>query len=297
MKLPNWYNEYKDFIENSIEKYLDTYLSIPMSPPLEIFKDVVRYSCRGGKKLRWILALEFYLTLTSKKLSDIKHDDDIMKLCIAIEMIHAFSLVHDDMPCMDNDELRRGELTVWKKYGEYNAILAGDMLNTLWFEILSDIKNPKISQDVSKLISHAIWFYGMVGWQVEDMYFEINIGELQETLLRNLHYKKTGKLIEASILWGIILSGERSNIEVFQDFWKKLWLAFQVKDDLLDIEWTPEETGKSVWGEQKWFVYLMGAESSRKVLHDIIADCKKISKNLGSEKIDFIVDYIENRTK
>lgn len=297
MQLPNWYSEYKSFIENSIEKYLDTYLSIPMTGPLENFKEVVKYSCRGGKKLRGILALEFYLTLSGKTFSEIKHDDDIMKLCIAIEIIHAFSLVHDDMPCMDNDILRRGEPTVWKKYGEYNAILVGDMLNSIGFEIISDIKNPKISQDISKLISHAIGFYGMVGGQVEDMYFEDKTRELDETILRELHYKKTGRLIEASVLWGIILSGERANIDVFKDFGRKLGLAFQVKDDLLDIEGTPEETGKSVGGEQKGFVYLVWIEKTRLTLHEIISECKKISKNLGSPKIDFIVDYIENRTK
>ncbi|MDA9129328.1 polyprenyl synthetase family protein [Candidatus Gracilibacteria bacterium] len=295
--LPSWYGEYKDLIEKSITRYFDTYLAIPTSKPLELFKETVRYSCKGGKKLRAIFALEFYLTLSGKDISEIKGDDDILRLCIALEIIHGFSLVHDDLPCMDNDTLRRGEPTTWKKYGEYQAVLAGDMLNTLGFEIISDIHDPKVSQELAKLISHAIGFYGMVGGQIEDMYFEENVLELDENVLKNLHYKKTGRLIEASILGGIILSGQRSNIDVYKDFGRKIGLAFQIKDDLLDVEGTAEETGKSVGGEEKGFVYLSGVEKTRSVLNEIISDCRKISTSLGSEKIDFLVDYMEKRTK
>jgi geranylgeranyl pyrophosphate synthase len=296
-QLPSWFIEYKAFIETSIDTYFDTYLSMPMSAPLEKFKEVVRYSCKWWKKLRAILALEFYLNLSQKSFSDIKIDDDIIKFCTAIEIIHAFSLVHDDLPCMDNDELRRGEATTWKKFSEYEAVLVWDMLNTLGFEILSDIKDSEVSQALSKLMSHSIGFYGMVGGQIEDMYFEENISELDENILKNLHYKKTGKLIEASILWGIILSWEKWNIDIFKDFWRKLGLAFQIKDDLLDVEWTPEETGKSVWWEEKGFVYLSWVDTTRKILRDMITDCKWISEKLWSEKINFIVEFVENRTK
>ena len=295
--IPSWYSEYKDLVENSITKYFDTYLAIPTSAPLELFKETIRYACIWGKKLRAIFALEFYLTLSNKSISDLKPDDDILRFCTAIELIHAFSLVHDDLPCMDNDTLRRWEPTVWKKYWEYQAVLAGDMLNTLGFEIISDIKDAKISQELAKLISHAIWFYGMVWGQIEDMYYEEHIKELDEKVLKDLHYKKTGRLIEASILGGIILSWERANIDIFKDFGRKLGLAFQLKDDLLDVEGTPEETGKSVWGEEKWFVYLSGVEKTREVLHEMISDCRKIAKSLWSPKIDFLVDYMENRKK
>lgn len=297
MALPQWYNDYKNFIEKGIDTYISRYLALPMCQPLEDFKEVISYSFRGWKKLRSVLALEFYLSLTWKELKEIKIDDDIIKVCIALESVHAFSLLHDDLPCMDNDELRRGELTVWKKYGEHNAVLAWDMLNTICFEIISDIKDAKISQKISKLISHSVWFYGMVWGQIEDIYFENNISELDTSLLKDLHAKKTGKLIEASILSWAILSWELSNIDVYWDFWKKLWLAFQIKDDLLDVEGTPEETGKSVWWEEKWFVYLIWADATRKILSDITSECHTIAKKLWSEKIDFIVDYVENRKK
>lgn len=297
IKLPDWYNEYKNLIENSIDTYFDRYLALPMSKPLEDFKSVLKYSFRGWKKLRSILALEFYLSLSWKKINEIRSDDDIMRVCIAIEAMHAYSLLHDDLPCMDNDELRRGELTVWKKYGEYNGVLAGDLLNTLCFEILSDIKDAEISRKVSKLISHAVGYYGMIGGQIEDLFYEENIWDLDTQTLSDLHGKKTWKLIEASILSGVILSWETSNIDIYWDFGKKLWLAFQIKDDLLDVEWTPEETGKSVWGEEKWFVYLIWVDATRKILQDMIGECNTIAKNLWSEKIDFIVQFVQNRKK
>lgn len=133
---PKWYKEDKKFIEEAIQSYLDTYFALPVSTPLENFKEMVKYAFSGGKKLRAILALEFYLSLTGKHISELRKDSDIIRLCIALEAMHAYSLVHDDLPCMDNDELRRGEPTVWKKYGEYHAVLAGDLLNSLCFEIL-----------------------------------------------------------------------------------------------------------------------------------------------------------------
>lgn len=294
---PIWYKDYKTLIESSISTYLDRYLALPMTKPLEEFKEVIKYAFRGWKKLRAILALEFYLSLKGKKFEDVGSDDDIMRVCIALEAVHAFSLVHDDLPCMDNDELRRWEPTIWKKYWEYNAVLVWDLLHSLCFENISDIKDPEKSRKISKLISHGVGYYGMLGWQVEDLYYEENISDIDSDVLRGLHAKKTGKLIEASILSWVILSWETSNIDIYWDFWKKLGLAFQVKDDLLDVEWTLEETGKSVWGEQKWFVYLLGVDATKKILHDMISECNQIAAKLGSEKIDFIVSYIENRKK
>ena len=212
---PHWYAEYKTFIETAIEKYIDSYLALPQDIPCEHFKNIIRYAFRGGKKLRAILALEFYLRLSRKNLCDIHFESDIMRLCIAIEAVHAYSLVHDDLPCMDNDELRRGELTVWKKYGEYNAVLVGDTLNSFCFECLSDIRDGEKSRKILKLLSHAVGFYGMIGGQVEDLYYEKNISKLDIIKLSNLHAKKTGKLIEASILSGVILSGDCANYDIF----------------------------------------------------------------------------------
>ena len=101
--------------------------------------------------MRAIFALEFYLHFSQKNLSSLSKHDDILKYCCALEFLHAYSLIHDDLPCMDNDEYRRGELTVWKKYGEANAVLIGDTLNSLAFEILSRFD---ISFDIKPLLSY-----------------------------------------------------------------------------------------------------------------------------------------------
>ena len=295
--LPNWYSEYKNLIEHSLNKYLKDYFKNNTSEVLKSFEDIIIYSTRWGKKIRSILALEFYLSFTSKNLKEINLDDDIIKYCIALEIVHAFSLIHDDLPCMDNDTLRRWELTVWKKYWEANAVLAGDLLNTLAFEILSELSNPKASQQLSKLLSHAIWLYGMVWWQVEDIYFEHNEEKLTKELLEKLHNKKTWALIESSVLWGIILAEKQWEIDNYSSFWKKLGLAFQIKDDLLDVEWSAEEVGKSVWGEQKWFVHFVWLEQAKTDLNNLINNCLHAVKNLDSEKLDFIVHYIGERKK
>ena len=295
--LPNWYSEYKDFIEQSIDTYFKNYFRENTSEVLKWFEEIVIYGTRWGKKIRSILALEFYLSFTKKELIDISFDDDIVKYCIALEIIHAFSLIHDDLPCMDNDTLRRWELTVWKKYWEANAVLAGDLLSALAFEIISDISNAQVSQKLSKLLSHAIWFYGMVWWQVEDIYFEHNEEKLTKELLEKLHNKKTWALIEASVLWGVLLADKYEEIENYSDFGKKLGLAFQIKDDLLDVEWTAEETGKSVWWEEKWFVHFVWLEQAKSDLSNLISDCLHAIKNLDSDKLDFIVHYVGKRRK
>lgn len=296
--LPNWYSEYVQSIEQALKKYSEWYFHTQGTKVVEDFKEIFFYGNNGGKRLRAILALEFYLQFSGKTFKNLTEDDDIWKICIAIEILHAFSLIHDDLPCMDNDELRRGQLTVWKKYGEHQAVLVGDMMNTLCFEILSEIQDAEISKRIIKTIAHAVGIYGMVGGQIEDMYYETHKEELTKEILIWLHNKKTWALIQASILSGIILwGGNQNDEEKFKKFWLDIGLAFQIKDDLLDVEWTAEETGKSVWWEQKWFVFLCGKEATKKELHTLIENSLITISEFNSEKFQFIVDYIANRTK
>ncbi len=296
--LPTWYEEYKMFIEKSIDITLDKYITKNNSNSwLEYFRDAIIYATRGWKKLRAILALEMYLSFSKKQLSEIDFNDDIVQLLVAIECMHAYSLVHDDLPCMDNDEYRRGQLTTWKKYWEYQAVLTGDLLNTFCFELLSDIKNKNHAISVLKIISQSTGFSGMIWWQISDMYFEENSENLTYSDLLEIHNKKTGALIKASILSGIVLANHEDEQDEFASFWEKLWLAFQIKDDLLDVEWSFEETWKSVWWEEKWFVYFLWLEKTKLELHNLIVYCDNKAKELQSEKLEFIVQYIEKRTK
>lgn len=293
--LPTWYNDYRLKIEENIKKLLENIFLESHWEVWENFKEMIFYATAWGKRFRSILALETYLCLSWKKLSDLDDTDDIWKICTWIEIIHSFSLVHDDLPCMDNDELRRGKLTVWKKYGEYQAVLVWDLLNTLAFEILSLIQDAEISRKMVRLLSNSIGFYGMIGGQVEDMYYEENKNLLDMEKLVLLHNKKTWKLIQASLVAGSILAKKENFIKGLEEFWKNIGLAFQVKDDILDVEGTKEETGKSVGGEEKWFVALVWIEKSKKILSDLQEKCIKEAESFWSEKIVFMTNYIFER--
>lgn len=295
--LPTWYTDYKTLVEKSINSYLEEYLNKNIWKPLEDFKDVINYSVSWWKKVRAILALEFYLLLTGKTIDDIQIWDDILKFCIALEIIHAYSLVHDDLPAMDNDELRRWNPTVWKKYTESDAILVGDLLNSLSFELLSDISDPNNAIMLIKLLSSSVWFYWMLGWQVEDLYFEKNNKELTLEKLKSMHSKKTWALIRASILWWVLLSENIQHFDNYSAYADNIWLAFQIKDDLLDEEWSTEETGKSVWWENKGFVHFLWLEKSKKELNKIIKESLSLISLLKSEKLNFLTKYIWERRK
>lgn len=296
--LPVWYWKYKKYIDNAIIYYLEEYFKNDLlNPWLERFKEIIFYWTKWGKRIRAILALEFFLILSNKKFSEIKYSDDIIKFIVAIELVHSYSLIHDDLPCMDNDEYRRWELTVWKKYSEYEAVLVWDLLNTFAFEILSEISDAKFWIKLIKLLSKNIWFYWMIWWQVDDMYFEKNTKQLNIDNLLKLHNKKTWALIKASVIWWMILSWINDKLSNFEKFWKKIWLSFQIMDDILDVEWNLEETWKSVWWEEKWFVYFLWLKKSKEYLNDLINESLDIIKYLNSKKLNFLVNYIWKRSK
>jgi len=303
--LPTWYNTYKELIDNSIKNYLENYLNTEKNPWFKEFKKAVIYATKWGKRIRSILALEFFLIFSKIPLSKsfpqkekdflwLTTNDNIIKFCIAIELLHAYSLAHDDLPAMDNDIYRRWELTTWKKFWEANAILVWDLLNSLAFEILAEIWNSKLI----KLFWKAVNLNWMIWWQVLDLYYEKNPEKLTLENLIEIHNKKTWALIKFSIIGWILLSWYSWNLEKYKEFWEKIGLAFQIKDDLLDEIGNFEETGKSVWdSEQKGFVYFMWIEKTKKYLEKLIYDCKEIIKDLNSEKLNFLVDYIANRKK
>lgn len=297
--LPTWYNKYKQKIDDAIMFYLEEYLrKNDLSIPLKKLKEASIYACRWGKRLRGILTLEFYIIFSKKDIEEIDYDSDIMRFAVSLEMVHAYSLVHDDMPIMDYDTHRRWEITTRKKYGEYTALLVWDLLNTLSLELLSDMHDKVLATDIIKLLSYSIWFHGMVGWQMEDLEYERNENKISLEDLKNLHLKKTWALIRASILgWAMIWWEIKENLRDVEELAKVKWLAFQVKDDLLDVNWTFESTGKSVWWEKKWFVNLIWIEDSEKYLDNLINEAKTLIKKYENEKIEFIVDYIHNRTK
>jgi len=143
----------------------------------------------------------------------------------------------------------------------------------------------------------SVWFFWMVWWQVLDLYFDKNHDDLDLNNLIEIHNKKTWALIESSVVWWIIIAKNEDKINQYIDFWKKIWLAFQIRDDLLDVEWNIIETGKNIRNDNKWFVYLIWVWKSREYLSNLISESLDIIKPLKSEKLDFLVEYIGNRSK
>lgn len=209
---------WKEF-NSKLEEYIDIYLPKENEEP-SILHQAMRYSLNGGKRVRPFLAFVGY------KLNRDDVIDELYDLALALELIHNFSLVHDDLPALDNDDYRRGKLTVHKKFSEAIAILTGDALFAYAFKILN-----KLDKKIIDIILDALLSKGMIGGQVIDI--QKNIKNLDE--LMNLHYYKTGKLIEASIVSGYVLAnGEK--LEVLRIIGKNIGLIFQIVDDILDKE-------------------------------------------------------------
>ena len=200
----------------------------------KVIYDSASYSLNiGGKRIRPLLML---LTYNMYK----ENWREILEFSSAIEMIHTYSLIHDDLPCMDNDDLRRGKPTNHKVYGEDIAVLAGDAL----------LNHGREALVASQKIAEAAGAEGMIGGQVVDI---INEGKkISEEELRYMHMKKTGALIKVSIVAGAILgNASEEEIELLEKFGENLGLAFQIKDDILDVIGNTEKLGKKVLSDEE----------------------------------------------
>ena len=263
--------------------------------PENILKESISYAVlTEGKRIRPILGMLCY---EACKQRDAISRDVVWKCLASVEMIHAYSLVHDDLPDMDNDERRRGKPTVWKKYGTTTAILVGDALNTLAFENLADHAPEFALRDLMKVLAQGAGNDGMVGGQMRDMYYEtksFDFGQLFET-----HRKKTGQMIIASGLMGGILSRASSEqMEFIRLYCEKLGLAFQVKDDLLDAEGDVREMGKAVRkDEQKGCVELLGLEESKILLAELIKKACVAAEQLCFAKLGYLARFVGEREK
>lgn len=223
----------------------------------------------GGKRIRPVLSLA-----TAKLLNG--PIDEVMPFAAAIEMIHTYSLIHDDLPAMDNDDFRRGMATNHKVYGEAMAILAGDALLNEAFELLlktSLISKSGMEQSIkaSVIISDAAGKNGMIGGQVIDM--ESEGKEISAGLLKQMHRKKTGALLKASIMAPAVLLGASENLkEALEQYAENIGVAFQIKDDILDVVSSAKELGKPVGSDAKnmktTYASLYGVEKAGQMLRD-----------------------------
>lgn len=242
---------------DAVEAALDAF--VPAQTPARL-GEVMRYGVLdGGKRLRPLLVLAAAQAVHGQR-------EAAMRAACAVELIHAYSLVHDDMPCMDNDVLRRGKPTVHVQYGEARAMLAGDAMQALAFEVLTPeggLVPPALQARLCGLLARAAGHAGMAGGQAVDL---ASVGQpLSEQALRDMHRRKTGALLQASVLMGAACGDTTPAAwEALSDYGAVLGLAFQVVDDILDVTQASETLGKTAGKDadnnKPTYVSLMGLE-------------------------------------
>jgi geranylgeranyl diphosphate synthase, type II len=261
MDIQSYLSKKKDTVDKALDKLVPPAKTFPPS-----INEAMRYSLfAGGKRVRPILAIAAAEALGAKTAG-------LLPLAGALELIHTYSLIHDDLPAMDNDDFRRGRPTCHKVYGDAIAILAGDGLLTMAFEVLSDPRHAKVASAknllaITKEIATASGVFGMVGGQVVDM--ESEGKEVDFPTLEYIHTHKTGALIRASVRVGALYAraGKRQ-FAALTRYGELVGLAFQIADDILDITGTQEEIGKDVGSDlkkdKKTYPSFYGLEESRR---------------------------------
>ena len=278
-----------------IDKYLDNALPVKNNPQAEIY-DAMRYSIfAGGKRLRPILMWE-----TAKMFGC--DWEDVKSFALAIEMIHTYSLIHDDLSAMDNDDLRRGMPTSHIKYGEDIAILAGDALLNKAMEVVTTNIYPKPELQIRAIrtLFESSGTEGMIGGQVVDLKSEGKNILIDE--LKYIHSLKTGALIRSACKVGAILSGaDEHEIRAIDEFALNLGIAFQIRDDVLDVTGNEHTLGKPIGSdssmEKNTYITLCGLEKSTELVAKYSAKAKEALSVFG-DKSDFLLaltDYLVNR--
>ena len=285
------FEDYKKIIEQKLDEYL------PVKYPEEIWESM-RYSVlAGGKRLRPVLCLE-----TCKVLSG-DYTQAIPTAC-AIEMLHSQSLIHDDLPCMDNDDYRRGKPTNHKVFGESTAVLAGDALLSFAPQIIIQ-KTPKTvpEQSILRVLEEFLVSAGaekLIAGQVVDIASEGK--QIDKQTLNFIHDNKTAALFKLSLRTGAILGGADENkLKALTDYAEKLGLAFQIMDDILDVTSTLEELGKTPGKDEKegkvTYISFYGLEESKKQLSSLCSEaCDILEKNnIDSDILKEIAKNISER--
>lgn len=272
------------------DEYIKSVLPKEKLPQEEIVKAMDYSLSSGGKRIRPVIAI-----FAAKSLG--AGSESVMPYAAAIELIHTYSLIHDDLPCMDNDDLRRGRPTNHKVFGEATAVLAGDALLNFAFETaLGADTEPEKKITLLKIIARSAGLYGMIGGQILDMEGEKR--KLAADEIRLMQNLKTGALIKAAAAIGAVTAGERK--EFFDVYAENLGLAFQLKDDILDVTATTEELGKPVLSDEKneksTFVSLYGVDGTKRLLEETT---EKAIASLpeGAELLKELALYLLERKK
>lgn len=249
----------------------------------------------GGKRIRPILGILAF-EISANPRTEISRKKAIQNL-LSVELIHAFSLVHDDLPALDDDELRRGQPTVWKKFGEANAILAGDALIFLAFENLATSAPDFALRKLTKILAAAAGGRGLTGGQIRDLQPE-KISSLEN--LTEMNSQKTGELILAAAKFGGILArADSKKFRQLENFATKIGLAFQISDDLLDARGDEKILGRKVRKDfaKKGFVKFLGSEKSEERLKKLADEAIQIARKLKSKKLEKLAEFVSTRKK
>ncbi|TGK06913.1 polyprenyl synthetase family protein [Leptospira semungkisensis] len=288
----------KERFEEYLEK--DAYPQFKKDSATEL-ADAMEYSLRaGGKRLRPILVFASYG----------KINEDSLAIGAALEFIHTYSLIHDDLPSMDDDDFRRGKPSLHKQFSEATAILAGDALQAYAFGWLSKIESsdPNLHRDLLLLLAEGAGAPGMVSGQMYDLLLERNPSSLvgsKEELLVKTHRMKTGALIGASFLMGNRLRSDfQSRSKIIQEYGTKLGLLFQITDDILDIEGTKEDLGKTPGKDGKsgkiTYPSLYGMDACKQMVLTLVSELETLGSEIdgtsrdSSEFSDFFVSLPAN---
>ncbi len=283
--------EKKILIENHLKAVL-----APKEPATQLWQAMEYSSLNGGKRLRGILCL------TAADAIQMGMSSTIIPLAAAIECIHTMSLIHDDLPCMDNDDLRRGKATCHVKFNEETALIAGDALLIEGLNLLSKVElpSPKIVE-IIQVVTSAVGAYGMTGGQMIDLE---NTNKNGVTLdeLEKMHEMKTGAFLKASVLVGAIAAGANdSQVKALSKYSENIGLAFQIIDDILDLKSDSATLGKTVGKdeEQKKATYprLLGFEVAEQKAYELVKEAKESLQNahINSTQLCKIAEYIIER--
>ena len=288
--MKEYLKERRTLVDLAIKDYLDE-LKYP-----NVIAEGMRYTVlNGGKRLRPILLL---MTLDLLEVREKKG----IPMSVAIELIHSYSLVHDDLPALDNDDYRRGKFSTHKKFGEAEGILIGDALLTHSFNLITREKiDPSKIVELIRLTSNYAGINGMIGGQMVDI--ESEGREIDLPTLQYIHTHKTGKLLMLPIECACIIAGiDSKKRDILKKYAELIGLAFQIKDDILDVEGTFEEIGKPVGSDveldKSTYPSIFGMEKTKEILKIKVEEAKKIMFDAFGEKAKWhmdLADYIGNR--
>lgn len=292
---PDWLRERAERVEQALNDLLPQ----PTGGAASLH-EAMRYAVLGGgKRVRAALVYAAGMSCTSQGTASVAVEAALDRAAAAVELIHAYSLVHDDLPCMDDDVLRRGQPTTHVQFGEATAVLAGDALQPLAFEVLAGLPiAPALAVQACLVLARAAGSHGMAGGQVID---QVNIGKIATPAsLQEMHSMKTGAMLAASVALGGIVAGASSAVRQALDVYAQaIGLAFQVVDDILDVSGDATQLGKTPGKDQQenkpTYVSLLGLDAARQFAYELRDQAQGALAPLGdcgtrlAEMADFIV--------